>query len=81
MNAFGFNVMTEAEMKAFAIKNIEKDIEGEYIINAITLNEEYSNRNTQEYLGEVYYKEDGEEVSSVFVIIVYKNGTYEFEWH
>lgn len=79
MSNRGFNIMSEEEMKAFAIQNIDNDI-SDYTLTGIELNEEYSNRNAQEYLGEVLYEEDGDQVSSIFAIIVYKNGTYDFEW-
>lgn len=81
MSDIKFNVMTKEEMKAFAIKNIDNEIKGEYTLNDISLDEESSNSNAQEYIGEVFYKEDGERLSSRFAIIIYKNGTYEFEWH
>lgn len=79
MSNRGFNIMSEEEMKAFAIKNIDNDI-SDYTLTGIELNEESSNRNVQEYLGEVLYEEEGDKVSSIFSIIVYKNGTYDFEW-
>lgn len=41
---------------------------------------EESNAYTDVYLGEVDYVLDGEEVSSVFNVIVYKNGKVDFEW-
>lgn len=80
MSNSGFNVLNKEEMKAFAIKNIDNDIEGEYTLTSIDLDEEYSNHHVQKYHGEVYFEEDGSKVSSMFNIIVYKNGTYEFEW-
>jgi hypothetical protein len=71
--------MTDNELKNFAIKHIEKEM-SEYELAPIYLDEEKSNHNAKQYIGEVYFKENGNEVSSIFLIIVYKNGIAEFEW-
>lgn len=75
--------MTNQELIDFAIENIAQDgtIDmNDYSIPGISLYEEKSNDYVKVYIGEVFFKEQGDEVSSVFLIIVYKNGNKEFEW-
>lgn len=73
--------MNQTQLKHIAAVEIEKeDFKNWAFESDISLNEENLKQNYQEYFGSVAFEEEGEPVSSVFVIYVYGNGTHQFEW-
>jgi hypothetical protein len=75
--------MEQEKLKEIATKEIEKENFKNWKFNGnISLNDEVLTQKNQEYIGEILYEDedDGEEVSSVFTIYVYTNGTHQFEW-
>lgn len=73
--------MNQEKLKQIATTEIEKDNFKNWKFNGdISLNDETVTEKYQEYIGEILFEDDGEEVSSVFTIYIYANGTHEFEW-
>lgn len=73
--------MKQEKLKEIATKEIEKENFKNWKFNGeISLNEETLTTKCQEYIGEIVFEDEGEEVSSVFTIYVYGNGTHQFEW-
>lgn len=73
--------MKQEKLKKIATREIEKENFKNWKFNGnIYLNDEIVKEKYQEYIGEILFEDDGEEVSSVFTIYIYENGTHQFEW-
>jgi hypothetical protein len=72
--------MSKEVMESIVVGNTEqKNIKG-YKVSELTLDESRSNHNAKEYAGNVVYTKDGQEISLPFVIVEFKNKTYDFSW-
>ena len=72
--------MSKEVMESIVVGNTEqKNIKG-YKVSELTLDEARSNHNAKEYVGNVTYAKDGQEISLPFVIVEFKNKTYDFSW-
>lgn len=74
--------MNQAKLKEIATTEIEKEGFLNWKFDSdISINDEVTIDKYQKFIGSILYEDDdGEEVSSVFTIHMYGNGTYQFEW-
>ena len=71
--------MNLTQAKKIAINLLIKDNLGVFNLSGLEVSEE-SNSKVDVFLGGVDYIDDGDDVSSVFLLYCYKNGNIEMEW-
>lgn len=69
------------QAKQIALTYLNNENIGAFTLSSFDILHEETNSHVETFLGEIdYIDEDGDDVSSVFSLIVYKNGTTAFEW-
>lgn len=72
--------MNIEKAKKFAEDCLNKENIDNFKIVYFELHDEDTNDRMDVYLGDIESVEDGKECSSLFKIVVYKNGKMDFEW-
>jgi hypothetical protein len=72
--------MSKEVMQSIVVGNTEQKNIKNYKVSEFKLDESRSNHNAKEYVGNVSYSKDGQEVSLPFIIVEFKNKTYDFSW-
>lgn len=72
--------MNQEAMLSIVVGNAEHKNIKNYKVSELTLDEARSNHNAKEYVGNVTYSKDGQEVSAPFIVVQFKNKTYDFSW-
>jgi hypothetical protein len=73
--------MNQEVLKSIVVGNAEQKNLKNYNVSELNLDEARSNHNAKEYTGTVSYPKDGQEVSLPFIIVQFKNKTYDFSWN
>jgi hypothetical protein len=73
--------MSKEVMQSIVVGNTEQKNIKNYKVSEFKLDEARSNHNAKEYVGNVSYSKDGQEVSLPFIIVEFKNKTYDFSWN
>jgi len=73
--------MNQDAMLSIVVGNAEQKNLKNYKVSELKLDEARSNHNAKEYVGDVTYQKDGQEVSLPFIVIQFKNKTYDFSWN
>ncbi len=72
--------MNKEVLESIVVGNAEQKNLKNYKISELKLDEARSNHNAQEFVGDVTYQKDGQEISLPFIVIQFKNKTYDFSW-
>lgn len=73
--------MSKEVMLSMVVGNAEQKNLKNYNVSELKLDEARSNHNAKEYTGIVTYPKDGQEISLPFIVVQFKNKTYDFSWN